>query len=70
MIIPFNFVPTREQEKAFKKKDILCEEGRERLAYLAVQGLIRYLGNKKFTDPARSAESKERMQILSNPVHA
>lgn len=70
IILPFEFVPTKEQEKAFKKKDIMCEEARERLAYLAIQGLIRYLGNKKFSEPVRSIESKEKMQILSNPVHA
>ncbi|MFV0556917.1 MAG: hypothetical protein ACK5LM_07455 [Lactovum sp.] len=46
------------------------EEAKERLALLAIQGLVRYLTNKTFTIPVRSKEIEDRMKIISNPVHA
>lgn len=70
IIIPFDFQPTKKQEAAFKKKNIMNEEARERLALLAVKGLVNYLNRKGFTIPARSKEIEEKMKIISNPVHA
>lgn len=70
IVIPFNFSPTKEQMKEFDKSALMNQEAKERLVFLAIEGLKRYLGKRRFTIPERSEQLEKRMQTIADGVRA
>lgn len=70
VVVPFNFKPSAEEKHNFDKKALFTEEAKERLVFLAIEGLRRYMTNRRFTMPERSKGLEEEMKTISDSVRA